>query len=91
MKNSVSVHGATSIVALAFITLTVLLTSMNCNSRRDREAKQAHLDSMYRDSTNKFNPYKLGQGTNLYNQQREALGDINKLTSQPQPAVPQRK
>ena len=73
------------------VILLLLLASMDCKTRKEREAEQAHLDSLYRDSTNKFNPYKIGQGTDQYNRQREALGDINKLTTPEQPKVPGRK
>ena len=85
MRKTVCIIAATSIL------VSILLTSINCRSRREREARQAHLDSLYRDSTNKFNPYKIGQGTDQYNRQREALGDINKLTTPPQPTVPAKK
>ena len=78
-------------IVITILTIVLALTSWNCKTRKEREAEQAHLDSLYRDSTKAFNPYKLGQGTNQYNNQREALGDINKLTTSPQPAVPERK
>ncbi|HEV8538569.1 MAG TPA: hypothetical protein VGR15_06560 [Bacteroidota bacterium] len=77
--------------ATALLVFFISAASMSCKSRKEREAKQAHLDSLYRDSTNKINPYKPADGTAQYNRQREALGDINKLTTPPQPAVPARK
>ena len=78
------------LLLVAAVAVSTVL-SVGCKLRREREAEQAHLDSLYRDSTNKFNPYKIGQGTDQYNRQREALGDINKLTTPPQPDVPVRK
>ncbi len=36
------------------------------------------------------NPYKLGQGTQVYDAQRDALGNLDSAASPPQPAVPNR-
>ena len=78
--------------AFAALVIAGLLISLNCKTRREREAEQAHLDSLYNDSTRKvFNPYKPSNGVDQFNRQREALGDINQYTTPPQPAVPERK
>ena len=77
---------------MAALVIAGLLISLNCKTRREREAEQAHLDSLYNDSTRKvFNPYKPSNGVDQFNRQREALGDINQYTTPPQPAVPERK
>jgi hypothetical protein len=82
----------TAFSALVLVSLAVALTSLDCKTRRDREAEQAHLDSLFNDSTRKpLNPYKPSNGVADYNRQREALGDINQYTTPPQPAVPERK
>ena len=78
------------VVLTCIITLT--LASLNCKTRREREAEQAHLDSLYNDSTRQVsNAYRPSNGVDQYNRQREALGDINQYTTPPQPAVPARK
>lgn len=82
----------TSFFVLVLVTLAVALTSMDCKTRREREAEQARLDSLFNDSTRKpLNPYKPSNGVADYNRQREALGDINQYTTPPQPAVPEKK
>jgi hypothetical protein len=78
--------------AFVAVVLVIVLSSINCKTRREREAEQAHLDSLYNDSTRKVsNPYKPSNGVEQYNRQREALGDINQYTTPPQPTVPERK
>lgn len=77
---------------LLAVLLSILLISLNCKTRKEREAEQAHLDSLYNDSTRKVsNPYKPSNGVDQYNRQREAMGDLNQYTTPPQPAVPERK
>jgi len=68
-----------------------MLVSMDCKTRKEREAEQARLDSLYNDSVKAANPYKPSSGIDQYNRQREAMGDINKYTTPEQPKLPERK
>ncbi len=62
-----------------------------CKSPIERRKDAAHLDSLRRDSTRPVNnPYKFGQGTEMYNQQRENLGRLDSLVTPEQPSVPGR-
>ncbi len=81
-----------SFLMLTVLLSVILLTSINCKTKKEREAEQARLDSLYNDSTRKaFNPYKPSNGVDQYNRQREALGDINQYTTPPPVTVPERK
>ena len=76
-----------------FFTYSILIVSLffaeACKSPIERRKEAARLDSLRRDSArSKFNPYKLGQGTEMYNQQRENLGNIDSLVTPQQPAIP---
>ena len=89
--NSKAIQSISCLVFSALV-IALLLSSLNCKTRREREAEQARLDSLYNDSTRKVsNPYKPPSGVEQYNRQREALGDLNQYTTPPQPTVPERK
>ena len=55
----------------------------------ERRREEARLDSLRNDSMRPVvNPYKLGQGTDQYNRQREALGNLDSLVTPRQPPIP---
>ena len=73
------------------ILVAFLVMAAGCQSPRERRKEAAHLDSLRRDSTRPVNnPYKFGQGTQMYNQQREALGNLDSMVTPQQPAIPGR-
>ena len=78
------------------IPVVLALSTICCGKSEERRLReQAQMDSLRReDSLRKaWNPYKLGQGNDAYNRQRENLGDLNKLVTpdQPQSKLPERK
>ena len=67
------------------------LTALQCKSPAERRREAARLDSLRRDSLRPvLNPYKKGQGTAMYNRERENLGNLDSLVTPQQPAVPGR-
>ncbi len=71
------------LAVLSLVTLVVLLlsgASAGCRKRADRLRDQARQDSLMRDSSRRpDNPYKLGQGNDQYNRERENLGNLDSL------------
>jgi hypothetical protein len=62
---------------------------IGCKSPIERRNEAAHLDSLRRDSTRpRVNAYKFGQGTEMYNQERENLGNLDSLVTPQQPPLP---
>ena len=56
------------------------MTAAGCRTRSERLKEQARQDSLMRDSSRPAgNPYKLGQGTDQYNRERENLGNLDSL------------
>ncbi len=59
-----------------------LILSEGCQFSHEKQKELNQLDSLSRDSTRKaYNPYKAGQGTQVYDQQREALGNLDSLVT----------
>ena len=81
-------------VSNAAVVLLVVLVSwvMNdCRSPDQRRRDAARLDSLRADSLRVVNnPYKLGQGNDQYNRQRESLGNLDSLVTPQQPTIPNR-
>jgi hypothetical protein len=74
MKNQSSL-----IIPLA-LTIALSLAFSQCKISHEKQKELARLDSLSRDSTRKaYNPYKTGQGTQVYDQQRESLGNLDSL------------
>ena len=62
---------------------------MGCQTPIERRKEAAHLDSLRMDSARPpNNPYRLGKGTEMYNQERENLGNLDSLVTPQQPTVP---
>jgi hypothetical protein len=71
--------------------VALLFVAVGCKSPIERRREAALLDSLRRDSARPVNnPYKYGQGTQMYNQERENLGNIDSLVTPQQPAIPNR-
>jgi hypothetical protein len=69
-------------IILFIILVSVLSAFQYCRFSHDKQKELARLDSLSRDSTQKaYNPYKAGQGTQVYDQQRESLGNLDSLVS----------
>jgi len=63
-------------------------TFTGCKKRADRLREEARRDSLMRDSSRRpDNPYKLGQGNDQYNRERENLGNLDSLV-RPTPTNP---
>ena len=76
-------------VATLIVLVVVSSLALDCKSPAERKREAAHLDSLRRDSLRPvLNPYKMGQGTDLYNRERENLGNLDSLVTPQQPAVP---
>ena len=68
--------------------LIVGQTLTGCKTRQDRLREQARRDSLMQDSSRRpDNPYKLGQGNDQYNRERENLGNLDSLV-RPAPTNP---
>jgi hypothetical protein len=68
-------------VYVLFILITSLLM-LQCKFSKEKQQALARTDSLSRDSTRKaYNPYKAGQGTQVYDQQRDALGNLDSLVT----------
>ena len=75
------------LVCIIYIGFALLATG--CKSPIERRKDAARLDSLRRDSTRPVNnPYKMGQGTGMYNRERENLGNLDSLVTPQQPAIP---
>jgi len=77
---------------IACLAVTCLLvfsqTLTGCKKREDRLREQVRQDSLMRDSSRRpDNPYKLGQGNDQYNRERENLGNLDSLV-RPAPTTP---
>ncbi len=60
-----------------------------CRFSHDKQRELARQDSLAHDSTRKVvNPYKVGQGTQIYDQQRESLGNLDTLVTPKDPGIP---
>ena len=76
-------------VILNIVLFLVILLCLDCKSPMERKKEAARLDSLRKDSTRPvFNPYKQGQGTGMYNRERENLGNLDSLVTPQQPSVP---
>jgi len=88
------VPGRSHLTPIAVFLLAIGIAGVfltGCKTREEEEREQARLDSLRQDSLRPVNnPYKFGQGNDQYNRQREALGNLDSLSSVPQPAVPNR-
>ncbi len=61
----------------------------SCQFSDEKQREGARLDSLAKDSTRKaYNPYKTGQDTKLYDQQREVLGNVDSLVTPQDPGIP---
>jgi len=69
------------IACLTFLLVLVFAAGgAGCRKRADRLREQSRLDSLMRDSSRRpDNPYKLGQGNDQYNRERENLGNLDSL------------
>jgi hypothetical protein len=69
-------------IILFIIVVSLLSVFQYCRFSHDKQKELARLDSLSRDSTRKaYNPYKAGQGTQVYDQQRESLGNLDSLVT----------
>ena len=76
-------------ILLLFIVVAQSLVAFQCKSPAQRKREAAIADSLRRDSSRHFvDPYKMGQGTQVYDQQRDAVGNLDTLVTPPQPAIP---
>jgi hypothetical protein len=68
--------------ARALIIAALSLLAAQCKFSKEKQKELAQTDSLSRDSTRKaYNPYKSGQGTQIYDQQRETLGNLDSLVT----------
>jgi len=68
--------------ASALIIAALSLLSAQCKFSKEKQKELARTDSLSRDSTRKaYNPYRTGQGTQIYDQQRETLGNLDSLVT----------
>ncbi len=64
------------------------LMTFQCKFSREKQDSLNRIDSLSRDTAKPaYNPYKAGQGTKVYDQQREVLGNLDSLVT-PQQHVP---
>jgi hypothetical protein len=69
--------------------LVIVVMIAGCRSPEEERRDAARLDSLRRDSLRPVdNPYKLPQGNDQYNRQRETLGNLDSLVTPPQPSIP---
>lgn len=62
--------------------------TFHCKFSREKQDSLNRVDSLTRDTTKPaYNPYKVGQGTKVYDQQREVLGNLDSLVT-PQQQIP---
>jgi len=80
------------LLKIFYYTLVVCAVAVvleNCKLPGEKQKELNRLDSLSRDSTRKaYNPYKTGQGTKTYDQQRETLGNLDSLVTPQQTSVP---
>ena len=76
-------------ILLLILILVQSLIAFQCKSPAERKREKAVADSLRRDSSRHFvDPYKMGQGTQVYDQQRDAVGNLDSLATPPQPSIP---
>jgi hypothetical protein len=76
-------------LSFVLILLAVSVVNFHCQTREEAQRDQARLDSLRQDSLRPVNnPYKLGQGNDQYDRNRETLGNLDSLVTPPQPSVP---
>ena len=64
---------------------------MSCQSVDERKHAVAETKRVNQDSSKPMpNPFKVGQGTGIYDRERENLGNLDSLVTLPQPSVPTR-
>jgi len=69
--------------------MLMILVIAGCRTPDEQRREAARLDSLRQDSLRPVNnPYKLGQGNDQYNRQRETLGNLDSLVTPPQPSIP---
>jgi len=70
-----------------YFALTLVITALpflivQCKFSRVKQQELTKIDSLSRDSSKPaYNPYKAGQGTRTYDQQREVLGNLDSLAT----------
>lgn len=70
---------------LLLLGLLLIVGGTSCGGGK-RQREMSRLDSLTRDSAQPSpNPYKMGQGTNMYNRERENLGNLDSLVTPAQP------
>ncbi len=80
---------AKGILKFSMFMFSLLVLAGGCKSPAERHREAAGLDSLRRDSARPVNnPYKFGQGTEMYNNERENLGKLDSLVTPEQPAIP---
>ena len=77
--------------ALRFILIVILIaTFVSCQKASEKRKQLLELERIHKDSVKSApNPYKLGQGTQTYDAERSALGNLDSAATPPSPAIPQ--
>jgi hypothetical protein len=67
---------------LMLVVSTLPFISVHCKFSKSKQQELSKLDSLTRDSSKPaYNPYKAGQGTATYDQQREVLGNLDSVAT----------
>lgn len=73
---------------LMLLPALLIVAADGCKSPAQRRREAALLDSLRKDSVRKFvDPYKVGQGTQIYDQQRDAVGNLDTLVTPADPSA----
>ena len=71
--------------------IVVFFLMAGCKTPLERRKEAAHLDSLRNDSARPaLNPYKPTHGNEIYNNERENLGNLDSMVTPQQPALPNR-
>jgi hypothetical protein len=69
-------------IAFTLVVCVLPFLFLQCKFSRVKQQELSRVDSLTRDSTKRaYNPYKAGQGTSTYDQQREQLGNLDSLVT----------
>jgi len=76
-------------IRIAFLSALAALAFTSCQKASERRRLKTEMEGINKESTKSApNPYKLGQGTQQYDAQRDALGNLDSAASPAQPAIP---
>ncbi len=78
-------------VSVIVLACSFLIAGGGCKFSHQKQDEYARQDSIAKDSKRRVaNPYKQGQGTQVYDQQRQAVGNLDTLVTPKDPGVPGR-